>query len=123
MTHHTYWAVCCTALALAGCTNDAATNGSSERPTTSMPMPTPQVETLTEHTARGTINSVDAAAGTVSISHEAVASAGWPAMTMGFKLADPAVAAGLSTGQAVEFHFTAEDTTVTQIAAASKIER
>ena len=62
-----------------------------------------------EHMAQGTVNSIDAAAGTVNISHEPVESAGWPAMTMSFKLADPDAATGLAAGQRVEFRFTTED--------------
>jgi Cu(I)/Ag(I) efflux system periplasmic protein CusF len=118
MNHHTYLVAGCAALALAGCTNDAAPNGSANEPMPSMPMPAPQAAALTEHTAQGTVTSIDTAAGTVTISHEAVASAGWPAMTMGFKLANPAAAASVTPGQRVEFRFTAEDATVTQIAAA-----
>jgi Cu/Ag efflux protein CusF len=71
-----------------------------------------------EHTAEGTLNSVDRAAGTVNISHGPVASASWPAMTMSFKLADPSVATNLEAGQKVGFHFTIEggmSATVTQI--------
>jgi Cu/Ag efflux protein CusF len=59
-----------------------------------------------DHTAQGTVNSVDAANGTVNISHGAVASAGWPAMRMDFKLADPKMATGLTAGQHVVFRFT-----------------
>lgn len=72
-----------------------------------------------EHMAVGTLNSVDPATGTVNISHEPVPSAGWPAMTMGFKLADPKAAEGLAPGQRVDFHFTVEsgmNATVTYIA-------
>jgi Cu/Ag efflux protein CusF len=79
----------------------------------------PAASTATaEHTAHGTVNSIDRVAGTVNISHEAVASAGWPAMTMSFKLADPSAAPELSAGQRVEFTFTTEGGgTVTRIAA------
>lgn len=74
-----------------------------------------------EHTAQGTVNSVDAANGTVNISHGAVASAGWPAMRMDFKLADAKMAAGLTAGEHVDFRFTTESNghaTVTHIMAA-----
>jgi Cu/Ag efflux protein CusF len=67
-----------------------------------------RVEASAEHTGRGTLNSIDLAAGTVSISHEAVASAGWPAMTMSFKLADPAAVPEVTPGQRIEFRFTTE---------------
>jgi Cu(I)/Ag(I) efflux system membrane fusion protein len=71
-----------------------------------------------DHVAQGTLNSVDAAAGTVNISHGPVSSASWPAMTMSFKLADPSAAANLAAGQKVEFHFTIQSgmsATVTKI--------
>jgi Cu/Ag efflux protein CusF len=72
-----------------------------------------------EHSAQGTLNSIDRAAGTVNISHEAVASAGWPAMTMSFKLADPSAVPELAPGQRVEFSFTTDGGgTVTRIAPA-----
>jgi Cu/Ag efflux protein CusF len=71
-----------------------------------------------EHMAQGTVNSVDAAAGTVTISHGAVATANWPAMTMSFKLADPSVAKNIKPGDRVDFHFTIQGgmaATVTQM--------
>jgi Cu(I)/Ag(I) efflux system membrane fusion protein len=74
-----------------------------------------------EHVAEGTVNSIDRAAGTVNISHGPVASASWPAMTMGFKLADPSAADNLRPGQKVDFHFTIESgmsATVTRISPA-----
>jgi Cu/Ag efflux protein CusF len=73
-----------------------------------------------EHIATGTINSVDAAAGRVNITHGPIASASWPGMTMTFKLADTAAGRDLKPGQRVEFHFTIEsgmDATVTEIKA------
>jgi Cu/Ag efflux protein CusF len=71
------------------------------------------------HVGHGTLNSIDRAAGAVNISHEAVTSAGWPAMTMSFKLADPAAVPELAPGQRIEFSFTTEGGgTVTRIAAA-----
>ena len=71
-----------------------------------------------EHMAIGTLNSVDQAAGTVNITHAPVPSAGWPEMTMSFKLADPEAAADLKPGGRVDFHFTIEsgmNATVTTI--------
>jgi Cu(I)/Ag(I) efflux system membrane fusion protein len=70
------------------------------------------------HVGHGTLNSIDRDAGTANISHEAVTSAGWPAMTMNFKLADPAAVPELAPGQRVEFSFTTDGGgTVTRIAA------
>lgn len=57
------------------------------------------------HHAVGKLNSIDAAAGTVSVSHEPVASLKWPAMKMDFVLANPALVSGVKAGTAVEFEF------------------
>ena len=73
----------------------------------------------TEYMAVGTLNSVDPAAGSVNISHNPVPAAGWPAMTMDFKLADPEAAADLEVGERVDIHFTIEggmNATITHIA-------
>ncbi len=70
------------------------------------------------HTAQGTVNAIDQAAGTVNISHGPVASANWPAMSMTFKLANPSAASGIAPGQRVDFRFTIAggmDATVTEI--------
>ena len=56
------------------------------------------------HQAEGTLKSIDAA-GTVSVSHEPVASLGWPAMTMDFVLANPSLAAKLAPGSPIAFEF------------------
>jgi hypothetical protein len=71
------------------------------------------------HSAEGTLTAIDTAAGTVSISHGAIASIGWPAMTMSFTLANPRSAASFAPGQRVAFHFTVEGgmtATVTHLA-------
>ena len=57
------------------------------------------------HKAVGVLNAVDAAAGTVTISHEPVASLKWPAMKMDFVLANPSLVAGVKPGAAIEFEF------------------
>jgi len=57
------------------------------------------------HHARGRIEEVDAAAGTLMLEHEPVASLAWPAMTMEFKLANPALLGTLKPGAAVDFDF------------------
>ncbi len=56
------------------------------------------------HKAAGTLKSIDAA-GTVSVSHEPVASLGWPAMTMDFVLANPSLVATVKPGSPIEFEF------------------
>jgi Cu(I)/Ag(I) efflux system membrane fusion protein len=62
-------------------------------------------QTMQEHSASGEVTAVDVSAGTVTISHGAVASAGWPAMTMPFKL-DAERAAELKPKDHVQFKFT-----------------
>ena len=41
----------------------------------------------------------------LTLSHEAIPALRWPAMTMGFKLDEPKLAAGMKVGQAVRFSF------------------
>jgi Cu/Ag efflux protein CusF len=57
------------------------------------------------HRGVGVLNAIDAASGTVTISHEPVASLKWPAMKMDFVLANPSLVAGLKPGTAVVFEF------------------
>jgi Cu(I)/Ag(I) efflux system membrane fusion protein len=57
------------------------------------------------HQAIGTVDSVDAKAGTVSISHGPVASLKWPAMTMEFKAANASLLQALKPGVKVAFEF------------------
>lgn len=57
------------------------------------------------HKATGTIDSIDAKTGTLSLNHDAVASLKWPAMTMEFKAANTALLKSLESGQAVSFEF------------------
>ena len=116
------WIPLVAAVLLAGCnrsapSSDAANKGNAASNMPAMPN-APQTPQRVEHTAEGTLNSADPAAGRVNITHGPVATAQWPGMTMSFKLADPAAAGDLKPGQRVEFHFTIEsgmDATVTQI--------
>lgn len=66
--------------------------------------------------ATGTVESIDAAAGKITIDHGPVDALGWPAMTMGFQ-ATPEQIASVQAGQRVRFEFTAEDmnATITRI--------
>ena len=57
------------------------------------------------HQATGTVDGVDARAGTLSLNHEPVPSLKWPAMTMELKAAHTALLKGLRPGQAVNFEF------------------
>ncbi len=53
--------------------------------------------------AQGKVDEVDAAAGTIKLSHGPVASVGMPGMTMSFKVDPPALLRGIAVGQSVEF--------------------
>lgn len=57
------------------------------------------------HQAEGTVDSVDAQAGTVTLNHGPVASLKWPAMTMEFKAANASLLQGLKPGDKVAFEF------------------
>lgn len=53
------------------------------------------------HRAEGTIDAIDAKAGSVTVSHGPIPTLKWPAMTMDFQLANPALAANIKPGSAV----------------------
>ena len=61
--------------------------------------------TPSSHTTVGTVKKVDAKAGTVTLDHEPVKSLNWPAMTMGFKVADKSLLDKLTEGKKVEVEF------------------
>ena len=58
-----------------------------------------------KHVAKGTVKSVDAKAGTVTLDHEPVKSMNWPSMTMSFKVRDQALMDKLGQGKKVEVEF------------------
>ncbi|HHQ4710583.1 copper-binding protein [Aeromonas veronii] len=66
---------------------------------------------------KGIITRIDTANGKVGIKHEAIDNLKMPAMTMGFRVMDPALLKDLKVGDAVRFH--AENSggklTITQI--------
>lgn len=57
------------------------------------------------HHAAGTVKSVDADKGTVTVQHGPVASMNWPAMSMTFKAKDKKSLQGIKPGQKIEFDF------------------
>jgi Cu(I)/Ag(I) efflux system membrane fusion protein len=57
------------------------------------------------HHAEGTLDAIDAKAGTATISHQPVASLKWPAMTMEFVPANAALLDGIKPGTAISFEF------------------
>jgi Cu(I)/Ag(I) efflux system membrane fusion protein len=57
------------------------------------------------HHAEGTLDAIDAKAGTVTLTHGPVASLKWPGMTMEFALANPALVEKLKPGARVAVEF------------------
>jgi len=57
------------------------------------------------HKASGTVEKIDAAKGTVTISHGPVQSMNWPGMTMAFKAKDKKMLEQLKPGAKVDFEF------------------
>jgi Cu/Ag efflux protein CusF len=55
------------------------------------------------HKLHGVVNSVNAAAGRLNITHDPVESLKWPKMKMNFKAGDPALLSGLKSGMVVDF--------------------
>ncbi len=54
------------------------------------------------HQTKGTVEAIDRKAGRIEISHEAIPSLKWPAMSMEFKVKDKAMLDAVKKGQAVE---------------------
>jgi len=57
------------------------------------------------HRGEGTLDAVDAATSTATISHGPIASLNWPSMTMDFSLANPSLVANMAPGTPIEFEF------------------
>ena len=57
----------------------------------------------------GVVQSIDTAAGRVTIAHEPIKELNWPAMTMGFKVSDPALLQNVAVGKKVEFMLKGKD--------------
>jgi len=58
------------------------------------------------HKTKGTVEAIDRKAGSIEISHEAIPSLKWPAMSMEFKVKDKAMLDAVKKGQAVEIDIT-----------------
>jgi Cu(I)/Ag(I) efflux system membrane fusion protein len=67
------------------------------------------------YSAKGAVTRLEKAEGTVTLRHEAVPALRWPAMTMTFRLEDPAAADGLKAGDAVRFDFRNDGPTPTVV--------
>lgn len=77
----------------------------------------------TAHKGQGTVNSVDAKAGKVNLTHGPIATLNWPGMTMDFQVKDKALLKGVAPGQKVEFDIVQQGPgqfVITRIAPAAK---
>jgi Cu(I)/Ag(I) efflux system protein CusF len=66
-------------------------------------METPAPAVAGPITGTGTVTQVDAAAGTITLNHGAIAAISWPAMTMQFTAENPAILQGIAVGDTVSF--------------------
>jgi Cu/Ag efflux protein CusF len=62
-----------------------------------------------ETNAVGVIQAIDTTAGLVTIESEPIGKLGWPAMTMPFKVSNPALLQGIEPGEKVEFQLKGAD--------------
>lgn len=92
---------------LSACGNEATDKSASQFE--SQPAPQPQSESAKEHSATGTVDSLSGSE--VKISHEAIQSIGWPAMTMSFTAKEAAQLEGIKAGDRVSFSFVKSDDT------------
>jgi Cu(I)/Ag(I) efflux system membrane fusion protein len=65
----------------------------------------PALPATVGHKAEGTVDGIDAKAGSISLNHGPVPTLKWPAMTMEFQVANASLLTGLKAGQAVRFEF------------------
>jgi Cu(I)/Ag(I) efflux system protein CusF len=56
-----------------------------------------------EAQGHGTVKAIDVAKGTITLQHDPIASIGWPAMTMPFKVASPDLLKAAKVGDRVQF--------------------
>ena len=82
-----------------------------------MPMKMGESKAGETHKGKGTVKSVNAKKGTVSLAHDPIQSMNWPAMTMTFKAKDKAMLEKVKPGAKVEFRFvqSGKDYVVTDI--------
>jgi len=60
------------------------------------------------HVGDARVNSIDAAAGTLDITHGPIPSLQWPEMTMGFRVEDKTLLQGLKAGDRINFEMRGE---------------
>ena len=92
-------------LALAGCGDSQSEPDATATPTDNATAAMGKMEpdaAPVQARSSGTITALDQEAGKVTLNHEAIPEAEWPAMTMGFD-ADPALLGDLEVGDRVAF--------------------
>ena len=92
-------------LALAGCGDTQTEPDANATPTGNATAAMGEMDasaTPIQAKSTGTITALDREAGKVTLNHEAIPEAEWPAMTMGFD-ADPALLGDLEVGDRVAF--------------------
>lgn len=90
------------ALALAGCGNQPETAADGGAAETVAVAQQGAAASLKHGKGAGTVTAIDAAKGSVTLDHGAIADLNWPAMEMGFA-AKPDQLAGLKVGDKVDF--------------------
>ncbi|MBW4018734.1 copper-binding protein [Moraxella osloensis] len=95
-----------TIAALSACSKNEA----SEQKKADAPMEQMNKESSTATTAQaiGVITAIDTKENILTLDHEAIPAINWPAMKMGFKVADPSLLNGLTVGDKVDFELKAE---------------
>lgn len=88
-------------ISIAACSQASAPPAAS--PETPMAPRAPTPTTSGPVAGVGTVVAVNAAAGTVTLDHEAISAISWPAMQMQFQAADPTILQGIHAGDHVAF--------------------
>jgi Cu/Ag efflux protein CusF len=109
-------------LGLAACSPNAADLATTATPAAA-PAAAPMADMPTAPaeagpiTGMGKITAIDAAAGTVTIDHQAIPAVSWDAMSMGFTATDPTMLKDLKVGDAVTFELksVSEPSVVTKV--------
>lgn len=107
-----------TVAALSACSkNEASEQKKAEAPMEQM---SKESSSVTTAQAVGVITAIDTKENILTLDHEAIPAIKWPAMTMGFKVADPKLLNGLVVGQTVDFELKSEGETYTVVGVKSK---
>jgi len=107
-----------TVAALSACSkNEAPKQEKSEAPMEQMSKDTAKAASAQ---AIGVITAIDTKENLLTLNHEAIPAIKWPAMTMGFKVADPALLSGLTVGDKVDFELKADGENYIVIAVKAK---